>query len=360
VIDWLEERINLSEILSWITTFGISYAPISRDQPVREAARHAFLEPLPSRFRWQLLNLLTFATFLLEVASGLLLALYYQPTVDTAYESTRMIIRDTSYGWYVHQTHYWGGQVLLVLLVFRLIRAAWRRWYHTPFELNWILTTILFYITLQITFTGQLLPWDQNSYWSTMRGLEFIQRIPVLGAVLNYFAGGFAVGPFLLLRFYLIHIVFLPLLAFAFFYLSFATARRIIRRQPERPNEKYRTIFPDHTLNLMMILMFCFGGLISLAILFPDSFQAKADPFHTPGNISIPWYLLPVYGLYELVNPAAGGWIVFLVFLFTLTLPFVDHWLEGRWKKGEYLKWVIVLMVIAGIFLTYYGFRIRG
>ena len=360
-IDWFEQRLNLSEIFSFWTTFGILYAPLDANRPVREVVREALLRPLPSYQRWpHVFGILTFVTFLLEVITGWLLAFYFQPTTDAAYESTRLIIRDTAFGWYIHQMHYWGGHLLAVLLLLRLVRFFWHRVYKFPHELTWIFGVILFLLAVQACFTGKLLPWNQNGYWGTIRGLELFERIPLFGPAMEYFVGGFKLEASLILRFYLLHVIFLPLLMFSFFYLHFASVRRVGLSAVPALEEKSAPIYPRHLMNLLIILLTLLGGLLSLAILLPATFAAKADPFQTPPGISISWYLLPLYGLFELAPWWLASWGTFLATWMIVLFPFIDPETEQTPQRRRTVVWLACLAGLVLLILSYYGYSRRG
>jgi ubiquinol-cytochrome c reductase cytochrome b subunit len=359
-LSWLECRLNLSEIFSFITTFGISYIPVNTCMPLQDVTQDAFLTPIPSYQRWpHIFGILTFVTFLLEVITGLLLAFYYQPAVAMAYQSTRFIIRDSSFGWYIHQMHHWGAQLLVVLLAVRLARFLWHRVYRAPRELMWIFGVILFLLAVQSTFTGKLLPWDQNGYWTTIRGLELMGRIPFFGGLLSGFVGGFNPNDALLLRFYLLHIIFLPLLIFVFFYLHFATVRRVGLSSVPNVSDNPAPIYPAHLMNLLIILLVIFGGILTLAMIVPDQFSAQANPFSTPHGIPVAWYLLPLYGLFEMVPSWLASWIAFASVWLLLFIPFLDRAGDQPARKRAVMLTSLILFS-AALYLAYFGYSRRG
>lgn len=361
IVDWLEQRLNLSEIFSWITTYGISYAPVNPNLPIRDALREAFLRPMPSYERWpHLFGLLTFVAFLLEIVTGLLLAFFFQPSVDTAYESTRLIIRDTEFGWYIHQMHYWGGQVLVILLLLRLLRFVMHRVYRSPRQLTWVFGVILFLVAVAACFTGELLPWDQAGYWKTMRGLELFSRVPVLRSILELLAGGLALGPFLLIRFYLLHVIVLPMVIFVLFYLHFASVRRVGLSEVPTLEEKARPIYPGHLMNLLMILLTLFGVILTLGVLSPASFYVKADPFQTPPGLSVAWYLLPMFGFFELISRSVAGWITPFALLFVILLPFIDRKADQPLRERPVAMVLGIAALLFILYLSVFGYRHRG
>ena len=202
-IRWLEERLNLTEIFSFFTTFGLSYGSIDLNKPLEEASKEAFTRELPAYTRGPyILGVLTFLVFLFQGITGLLLAFYYQPSPQTAYESTLLIIREVNFGWYIHQMHYWGSNALIALLAVRLVRFFLHAVYKKPRELFWVFGVILFLLSMDAALTGSLLPSDQQSYWSVTRALEVISTLPVAGYVASFLVGGFEQLSEALLRFW--------------------------------------------------------------------------------------------------------------------------------------------------------------
>ncbi|HUK64109.1 MAG TPA: cytochrome b N-terminal domain-containing protein, partial [Dongiaceae bacterium] len=228
VVEWLEQRLNLTEIFSIVTNFGIVYTPVDTRKPLREAMAELASTPIVSYARWpQVLGLLTALLFALEAVTGVLLAFYYHPTSEGAYASTAGIVRDVPLGWFVHQMHSWGAYLLIAVVVLRVLRFFWDRLYTAPREMLWLTAVMLMWVVLQLDFTGRLLPYDVKSYWSAMRGLEIVCSQPVVGPFISFVLGGHVITENVLLRCYVLHVVVLPVLYLIGLYLTFASMRRI-------------------------------------------------------------------------------------------------------------------------------------
>ena len=362
IFRWFEKRLNLTEIFSFITTFGLAYGDIDTRKRLEEAVAEAFKKPLPVYVQWPyVLGILTFMLFLFQVFTGILLAFYYQPAPQTAYSSVLLIIRDASLGWYIHQMHYWGSNILLGLLALRVARFFLHGTYKAPRELLWICGVVLFLLASHEALTGTLLPWDQQAYWSVTRSLEIVENMPLFGDLLGFLAGGLDIHHITLTRFYIFHAMFLPLLMVVFFYLHFATVRRIglsplAEGRPLDP----KPLFPDHLLNLVIILLLLFGVILTLAVLAPVVFQGQADPFSSPAGIRPPWYLLPAYGLIELLPSGVGGTLLLLALAAFLGVPFLD-----RTPDKPAFRRPLALLFFAGAcillaLLGYIGYTLRG
>ena len=361
ILDWLEARLNLTEIFSFLSTFGLAYGDIDTRRSLREAMTDFFTKPHPVYVRWpQILGILGFVLFVFEGVTGLFLMFYYQPTAETAYESIAVIRRDASFGWYLHQMHQWGSHFLIAILAVRLGRFFLDRAYRNPRELVWVFGVILLVLVVHEAFTGSLLPWDQQSYWSVTRGLEIYAQVPVLNWVMGFLVSGLEIHRYTLTRFYVLHVITLPAAILVFFYLHFATVRRIglSHRSGDRPME--RPMFPDHFLNLITVLLLLFGIVLTTAILAPGFSGGRADPFLSPEGILPAWYLLPAYGLVEILPAPVAGVLAAAAIVAVLLIPFLDR---RRSEPGS-RKWPATLLftVLSAVvvWLGYVGYTFRG
>lgn len=358
---WLERRLNLTEIFSFLTTFGLAYGDIDTRKPLPEAVDDAFRKPLPAYSNWpQVLGILAFVLFLFQGVTGVLLAFYYQPAPEVAYGSMLTIIQDTSLGWYIHQMHCWGSHILIGLLLLRMFRFVLHEVYKPPRELVWIFGGGMLLLAINAALTGALLPWDQRAYWSVTRSLELIAELPVLGAIFDFWGGGMKVESITLTRFYIFHVFVLPLLMFVFFYLHFAAVRRVGLSQPPGGREEGKPLFPDHLFDMLSMLLVLFGLILTLAVLAPGGFQGQADPFDSPPGIHPPWYLLPAYGLSELLPPGVGGGMVAASLLAFLLLPFVDRTPPRPLARRPVALLLLVALCLGAGLLGWAGYVMKG
>jgi quinol-cytochrome oxidoreductase complex cytochrome b subunit len=335
-LDWLERRVNVTEIFSFLTHFGVVHTPIDTKRPIRDVTRELAAQRLPSYTRGpRVLGLLAVILFGLQGITGVLLAYYYRPTPEAAYDSTRTIVRDLPAGWFIHQMHAWGAYLFVAVVVLRLVRLFWDGLYRVPRELLWLSAVILVWLALQLDFTGGLLTWDATGYWATVRGLEVVWTLPLFGPIFAFFLGGRVVNEDVLIRFYVLHVLVLPLLYAAFLYLTFATLRRVgLSPAPERVHEGGVTL-RDHLFSMVGITVLLFAALVTLATLLPFRFAGAADPYATPGGVRAPWYMLAPYVLIQRFHLPhwIGGTLVLAVALATLLLPFWAGRDETIWTK---------------------------
>jgi quinol-cytochrome oxidoreductase complex cytochrome b subunit len=151
--------------------------------------------------------------FVVLVATGLLLMLYYHPSVPQAYDDMKELRFVVSNGVFLRNLHRWAAHAMVIVVFFHLLRVFFHRAFRPPREFNWVVGILLFLFTLLLSYTGYLLPWDQLAFWGVSVGTNMVKAMPLLGAKIRFLLlGGHIVGPNALLRFYVLHCVLLPLL----------------------------------------------------------------------------------------------------------------------------------------------------
>ncbi|HSL63115.1 MAG TPA: cytochrome b N-terminal domain-containing protein [Gaiellaceae bacterium] len=188
-LDWLEERSGL--------VGGVKYF---------------LFRKVPSDVNWmQTLGSATLTAFIVQLVTGVVLAMYYKADPNTAYASIQHITNDVTLGWLVRGMHKWGASVFIILMFLHMGRVFLFGAYKYPRELNWIVGALLIPLGLLEGFTGYLLPWDQTAYWATVVGININGTAPVLGPfIAQFLQGGAEIGPDTLTRFYSLHMLVLP------------------------------------------------------------------------------------------------------------------------------------------------------
>ena len=168
-----------------------------------------------------------FVLFAILAVTGIMLAVYYQPTPATAYQSVLAISTHVEFGWWIRSIHRWaaGGMVLLVFI--HMLRVYFTGAYKAPRELNWITGVVLFLVTMGFGFTGYLLPWDQKAYWATKVGTDIAGSVPFVGHfLLVSLRGGEQINGATLGRFFDLHVLVLPALIILLLFGHFWMIRR--------------------------------------------------------------------------------------------------------------------------------------
>ncbi len=224
------DRTGLREVLSWLVLLlGFVYGPLDPTLRAREAMAAALRRRLPLHANWTFcFGGLTFFLFGVQVISGTLLLFHYRPTVAEAFASVQFLSNHVAFGWLIRSIHRWASSLMMVAMLLHIIRVVWYGAYRPPRELNWVVGVVLLVVTLAFGFTGQLLPWDQSSYWTSRTGLEILGRTPLVGAPLqDLLRGGPTVSGASLTRFFVLHVVILPFTITFFLFVHFAMVRRL-------------------------------------------------------------------------------------------------------------------------------------
>jgi quinol-cytochrome oxidoreductase complex cytochrome b subunit len=173
------------------------------------------------------LGTLTLGTFLILVTTGILLMLYYHPSVPQAYADTKDLQFVVSSGLFLRNLHRWSAHAMVFLVFAHMFKVFYRGAYRPPREFNWVIGIILLLITLLLSYTGYLLPWDQLAYWAITVGSNIASAVPVMGNKVHFLLlGGNQVNANALLRFYVLHCMILPLTAIFFIAIHFWRIRK--------------------------------------------------------------------------------------------------------------------------------------
>ena len=193
-LDWTEERSGLVGYTKWF-----------------------LFRKVPHDISWaQTLGAAALTAFISQTVTGVVLAMFYKPDPDKAYDSVVNITQDVTLGWLVRGMHKWGASVFIILLFFHMARTFLFGAYKYPRELNWVIGVLLLVSGMLEGFTGYLLPWDQTAYWATVVGINLNATAPFVGPFLAQFLqGGLNIGPDTLPKFYALHMLLIPGLIFA-------------------------------------------------------------------------------------------------------------------------------------------------
>jgi len=181
---------------------------------------------LSFRVTW-FLGTLSLGTFAILVVTGVPLMLYYHPSVPQAYTDMKDLRFVVSAGLFLRNLHRWSAHAMVLLVFAHMFKVFYRGAYRPPREFNWVIGVVLLLLTLFLSYTGYLLPWDQLAFWAITVGSNLISAMPIVGARIRFLIlGGNGVNANALLRFYVLHCVILPLAAVAFVAIHFWRIRK--------------------------------------------------------------------------------------------------------------------------------------
>jgi quinol-cytochrome oxidoreductase complex cytochrome b subunit/mono/diheme cytochrome c family protein len=294
-----------------------------------------FLEPLPGGSRWAAAfgSLLLFA-FLLQVVTGVLLAMNYAPSVDSAWSSVQFIQEEVPLGAFIRALHHWGSSAMVILLLLHLLQVFIWGAYKKPRELTWMAGVLLLVCTLGLAFTGYLLPWDQKAYWATRVGLGIASTTPVIGDGLRtLLQGGPEMGNLTLTRFFSMHAFVLPgllifLVVVHLYLFRFHGVTPPWWASSEQLKAQEEPFWPKQLLKDGIVCLVYLVGLGIWCYHQAAPLEAQADPSQ-PYEARPEWYFMFLFqllryfeGPYEIVGTFVLPTLFFLVLFFW---PFLDR-----------------------------------
>ncbi len=295
---------------------------------------------------------ITLLLFLIEVASGILLLLYYKPDTVQAYASVGRIVGEIPYGNLIRNVHAWSSDLFVASLGGHLLSVVLRRAYRAPYELRWLSGIVLLAIGIGLAFTGAVLPWSQKAYVQARVGSELARYVPVLGDWLHRFLrGGDEVTSATLQHAFGFHVAVLPAALSLFFAVHVVLLMR--KREETAPVEGASIpVYPDFIIRQAAAWTGVVVAVITLATFSDRLLGSPADPrMATPSDARPPWYflwfhqivasssrdLLGVNGPKFLVGTAC------LLGALVVGLPFLDR---RGWKVTAYLALVLVFVLV--------------
>jgi quinol-cytochrome oxidoreductase complex cytochrome b subunit len=318
-------------------------------------------EPVPNHLKrwWFCLGGTPAYLFVVQIVTGILLALYYQPSTSTAFESVRRITEDVSYGWYFRSIHKWAATFMIAAVILHQMRVYFTGAYRKPREINWMVGMCLLVCTLMVGFTGYSLVYEQLSFWGATVGANIADGIPLIGHFLKrMMLAGDSYNEATLSRFFIIHAAILPvtmvlLIGVHVILLRLHGVTEFEFKDEPKDKPKFFRFFPDHFYTELMIGLILMIVLSALATIFPAFLGPRADPLVTPEVIKPEWFFYVVFRWLKLFSGTAAilsaGLILFVMFAW----PFIDG-LFRKWRKGA--EWSVYIGIVAVLLIV--GFTV--
>ncbi|MCH8025723.1 MAG: cytochrome b N-terminal domain-containing protein [Chloroflexi bacterium] len=229
---WLADKLFRNYI--WRSIFRSGYPNTPRNQML-VVATNVFLHLHPTRIHKTHVRIthtyclggITFFFFLGLTVTGVMLMFYYVPSPERAFTDLQALETNIRFGMLMRNLHRWMAHGMVISVFLHMMRVFYTGAYKPPREFNWIVGVILLTLTLALSFTGYLLPWDQLAIWAVTVGMNMAGTAPILGEDTRLILlGGLEVGDAALIRFYTLHVIGLPLIAAIFMAVHFWRIRR--------------------------------------------------------------------------------------------------------------------------------------
>lgn len=298
-------------------------------------------------YTWGLGGISTYL-FLLLTVTGVLLMFYYIPSVERAYGTMKEMETDISWGMFLRNLHRWGAHGMVITVFLHMVRVFLTGSYKTPRDFNWAMGVLMLTITNLLSFTGYLLPWDQLAIWAITVGTNMGGATPIIGDKIRFLLlGGYSVGQNTLIRWYTLHVIFLPLALIVLMAVHFWRVRKdggitspdegdlaIAEANAGSSTPKLLgTAVKDkvftwpHLVSIEMVGMLVVTiVLMVVSVLVNAPLEDMANADKTPNPAKAPWYFLGLQELLLHMHAALAGVIVpGLVLILLAFIPYVDR-----------------------------------
>ncbi|MEJ2575337.1 MAG: cytochrome b N-terminal domain-containing protein [Gammaproteobacteria bacterium] len=364
-MDWIDERYPLTKV--WNEHLAQYYAPKNMNF-------------------WYYFGSLAIMVLVLQIVTGIWLAMNYKPSADLAFASVEYIMRDVDWGWLIRYMHSTGASAFFIVVYLHMFRGLLYGSYRKPRELLWIIGVVIYLAMMAIAFFGYLLPWGQMSYWGAQVIVNLFAAVPVVGEDLSiWIRGDYVISDATLNRFFAFHFA-LPFILAALVFVHIVALHKVGSNNPDgveikkgpkgnRWSETAPTdgipFHPYYTVKDIVgvgVFLMIFSAIIFFApdlgglFLEPPNFE-PANPLKTPDHIAPVWYFTPFYAMLRAVPPMFGSQfpgviVMFAAILVLFFLPWLDRSpVKSVRYKGPLFRIAIGIFVVTFVVLAWLGMQ---
>jgi quinol-cytochrome oxidoreductase complex cytochrome b subunit len=317
-------------------------------------------EPVPYHLKrwWFCLGGTPAYLFVVQIVTGILLAFYYQPAPQTAFESIDYITHQAPYGWYLRSVHKWAATMMIAAVILHQMRVYFTGAYRRPREINWMIGMALLLLTLLTGFTGYSLAFEQLSYWGATVAANISDAVPLVGSIGERFLlAGDSYNDQTLPRFYILHAAVLPtsIIGLLVVHISLIRLHGVSQLSGEGQDpDDNRTFnfFPDHILTELIIGLVLMILLSALATIYPATVGLKADPLTTPEVIKPEWYFYVSFRWLKLFSLTFAVLSTGLIVMAMVGWPWIDAALRKITRIDEISVYVGIVATFLLVGLT--------
>ena len=289
--------------------------------------------------------------------------IWYAPTPERAYTDMIRLLSNVPFGQLMRDMHRLGAELMVAVVTLHMVRTYLTGSYKAPRQFTWFTGVILLVLTLFLSFSGYLLPWDQLAYWAVTIGTSMAEAVPppIVGETVNLLARGAPdIGANGLMRFYLLHVLFLPLALFLFFFVHYYKVVHFGISLPSDeeevgqdtankvPADRRVYFLPDVMLDEASLLIVFTAIMVVISVFaFAAPLESIANPQSTPLHTVAPWYFYWLQGLLKIADKAiAGVYLPGLLLVLLIGIPYLDR---NPSRRGRDRRVAIISGVVAGV-----------
>ncbi|UHD14630.1 cytochrome b [Thiocapsa bogorovii] len=364
-LSWIDKRFPLTE--TWKAHLSEYYAPKNLNF-------------------WSFFGSLAILTLVIQIVSGLWLAMSYKPSAAEAFASVEYIMRDVEWGWLIRYIHSTGASAFFIVIYLHMFRALLWGSYRKPRELLWIIGVVIYLAMMATAFFGYLLPWGQMSFWGAQVIVNLFAAVPVVGDDLAVWVrGDYVISDTTLNRFFAFHFL-LPFVLAALVFLHIVALHHVGSNNPDgveikegpkgnRWSDKapadgipFHPYYTVKDLVGVVVFLAIFSAIVFYAptmgglFIEAPNFQ-PANPFQTPAHIAPVWYFTPFYAMLRAVPPMWGSQfpgvvVMFAAILILFALPWLDRSkVKSMRYKGPIFKVMTGVFAVSFVVLAWLGLQ---
>ena len=332
---------------------------------------------------WYFFGSLAMLVLVIQIVSGIFLAMHYKPDAALAFASVEYIMRDVDWGWLIRYIHSTGASAFFIVIYLHMYRGLLYGSYKAPRELIWILGMVLYIALMAEAFMGYVLPWGQMSYWGAKVIINLFGSFPIVGElILEFILGDYAVGDPVLNRFFSLHVIAIPLILVILVFMHIVALHTVGSNNPDgveiKKNKDKNGIpkdgIPFHPYYSVkdivgvVVFLMIFSSIVFFAPAMNGYFleapnYIEANPLKTPDHIAPLWYLTPFYSVLRAIPPMFGSQLpgvlaMFAALLILIALPWLDR---SKVKSIRYRSWpykvALGIFVVSFIILGWLGMQ---
>jgi len=332
---------------------------------------------------WYFFGSLAILVLVIQIVSGIFLAMHYKPDAALAFASVEYIMRDVDWGWLIRYIHSTGASAFFIVIYLHMYRGLLYGSYKAPRELIWILGMVLYIALMAEAFMGYVLPWGQMSYWGAKVIINLFGSFPIVGElILEFILGDYAVGDPVLNRFFSLHVIAIPLILVILVFMHIVALHTVGSNNPDgveiKQNKDKNGIpkdgIPFHPYYSVkdivgvVVFLMIFSSIVFFAPAMNGYFleapnYIEANPLKTPDHIAPLWYLTPFYSVLRAIPPMFGSQLpgvlaMFAALLILIALPWLDR---SKVKSIRYRSWpykvALGIFVVSFIILGWLGMQ---